>query len=152
MLFLYVMQLRVSKKELDELRTVNGSLGNRLEALGSLTNFGHRSLLNEIESEASTLTPADELQHVSNICVAYMNNKNTSHVQMIRYKILWKSSRNNLRNELRKSFIVTLFGLCLSSLTKISSITFLNTFSLVSISKILPLVLLLHGQCQFLEL
>jgi hypothetical protein len=55
----------VCKKELDELRTVNGSLGNRLEALGSLTNFGHRSLLNEMESESSTLTPADELQHVS---------------------------------------------------------------------------------------
>lgn len=58
------IQLRVCKRELDELRSVNGTLGNRLEALGSLGNLGHRSLLSEMECEDSNLSPADELQHM----------------------------------------------------------------------------------------
>lgn len=59
--------MRVCKRELDELRSVNGTLGNRLEALGSLGNVGHRSLLSEMECEDSTLSPTDELQHVSEL-------------------------------------------------------------------------------------
>ncbi|KAK7597792.1 hypothetical protein V9T40_010017 [Parthenolecanium corni] len=58
------IQLRVCKRELDEARSVNGTLGTRLETLGSLNNMGHRSLHSEMECEDSTLPPADELQHV----------------------------------------------------------------------------------------
>ncbi|XKL67301.1 hypothetical protein PGB90_002792 [Kerria lacca] len=58
------IQLRVCKRELDELRSVNGTLGNRLEALGSLGNVGHRSLHSEMECEDSDLSPTDELHHM----------------------------------------------------------------------------------------
>uniref|UniRef100_A0A1B6E3R6 Bicaudal D-related protein homolog n=2 Tax=Clastoptera arizonana TaxID=38151 RepID=A0A1B6E3R6_9HEMI len=49
------LQLRNSRRELDELHDVNGSLGERLEAMGSLQN-GHRSLHSEMECEDSALS------------------------------------------------------------------------------------------------
>ncbi|XP_039280783.1 bicaudal D-related protein homolog [Nilaparvata lugens] len=53
------IQLQVSHRELEELRSANGSLGDRLEAMGVTppgSSGGHRSLLSEMECDDQLLT------------------------------------------------------------------------------------------------
>lgn len=61
------MQLQVSHRELEELRSANGSLGDRLEAVGVSSNSStsHRSLLSEMEcDDLSSLPAGDELHQL----------------------------------------------------------------------------------------
>lgn len=54
------IHIRVSKRELDELRVVNGTLGSRLEALSGFGQSAHRSLLSEMECDESALQSSGE--------------------------------------------------------------------------------------------
>ncbi|CAH0753538.1 unnamed protein product [Bemisia tabaci] len=58
------IQLRVSHRELEDLRATNGNLGTRLESIGMIGQ-GHRSLLSEMECEEGVGTTTAALTNSS---------------------------------------------------------------------------------------
>ncbi|KAI5736347.1 hypothetical protein M8J76_002290 [Diaphorina citri] len=60
------IQVRVSQRELEDLKSVNGSLGSRLEALGSSSVYSEqrRSLHAEMECDDSSIPEGDELHQI----------------------------------------------------------------------------------------
>lgn len=59
--------MRVSHNELEELRNANGSLGERLHALGVSSPTGQRSLHSEMECDETNLPSGDELHQVCRV-------------------------------------------------------------------------------------